>query len=169
MTPEAFHLAARRLLDEVTTMTVATCAGGIPWASDVYFAPDGYDLVFFSSPDSRHGRNLAAHPVCAATVHPLAATWREIRGLQIEGEVHLADTLAAKTRALAAYLGKFPFARELMAHPGEAASKMARVSAHVFRPRRIRYLDNALGFGARYAVCLKDGAPVGPPEREESA
>lgn len=169
MTPEAFHLAARGLLCEVTTMTLATCAGDVPWASDVYFAPDGYDLVFFSSPDSRHGRNLAAHPACAATVHPQAATWREIRGLQMEGEVHLADTLAAKARALATYLGKFPFARELMAHPGEAARKMAKVSAHVFCPWRILYLDNALGFGARYVVRLKDGAPMGPPEPEEKA
>jgi len=31
-------------------MTLATCAEGLPWATDVYFAPDGFDLVFLSSP-----------------------------------------------------------------------------------------------------------------------
>jgi uncharacterized protein YhbP (UPF0306 family) len=149
-------------------MTLATCAEGTPWATDVYFAPSGYDLIFLSAPDSRHCRNLAARPACAATVHPLTLDWREIRGLQMEGVARPVTNVSAKARALAAYYRKFPFVRDLLSRPSEAARKLGKTSALVFRPSRISYLDNSAGFGARYAVLLKDCAPVGPPVRDDS-
>jgi uncharacterized protein YhbP (UPF0306 family) len=167
MTPEDFAAAVRELLASVAAMTLATCADGRPWATDVYFAPRGYDLIFFSSKASRHGRNLAAHPACAATVHPEAAAWREIRGLQLEGEARPVAGLAAKAAATAAYLAKFPFAAAMLAGTGETAAKTASVAPHRFRPSRIRYLDNRLGFGARYVVALADGRPLGPPEADD--
>ncbi|MHC1790255.1 pyridoxamine 5'-phosphate oxidase family protein [Solidesulfovibrio sp.] len=171
MEPEAVLAAVHRLLAETTAMTLATVsadAGGLaPWASTVYFAPDGFDLVFLSSPDSRHGRNLAANPACAAAVSPEAASWRSIRGLQLEGRAAVAAGLTAKGRAMAAYFTKFPFVKALLADPGEAARRMGKVSAHVFRPTAIRYLDNSLGFGARWLVRLDDGRPIGPPTREK--
>ena len=163
---EAFKLAVRDILDAVPAMTLATCAQGQPWAADVYFAPRGFDLIFFSSPASRHCRNLAASGACAATIHPQVASWRDIRGLQMEGRAMPLDGLAQKTAATAAYLAKFPFVKDLLAAPGDAARKMAKVSPHVFVASRIRYLDNALGFGTRFVVELVDGAPLGPPVRE---
>lgn len=172
MEPEAVLAAVRRLLAETTVMTLATVganAGGLsPWASTVYFAPDGFDLVFLSSPESRHGRNLAANPACAAAVSPEVASWRDIRGLQLEGRAAVADGLTAKGRAMAAYFVKFPFVKDLLADPGEAARRMGRVSAHVFRPTAIRYLDNTLGFGTRWLVRLEDGRPAGPAIRENT-
>jgi uncharacterized protein len=166
MQTDAFMTAARRLFDEVTVMTLATCADAAPWATDVYFAPDGFDLVFLSSPRSRHSRNLAINPACAATIHPLVKSWREIRGLQIEGEVHSPEGTVAKTRALAAYLAKFPFARDLITHPGETAGAFASATLHVLRPSRLRYLDNALGVGTRWCLHLADGQAAGPPVLE---
>lgn len=167
MTPEEFEAAVSLILHEVTTMTLATCAGGVPWATDVYFSPDGFDLVFFSSPNSRHCRNLAVNPAGAVTIHPAAASWREIRGLQMEGEAGPVAGNLAMARALAAYVAKFPFARELLAAPTEAARFFAKASAHVFRPRRIRYLDNALGLGTRFSLLLANGKPDGLPQPEE--
>ena len=165
---EAFTKAVRDILDAVPAMTLATCEDGLPWATDVYFAPRGFELVFFSSPASRHCRNLAAAPACAVTVHPQVATWREIRGLQMEGRAGPVAGLAPQASATAAYLAKFPFVKDLLVAPGETARKMAKVSPHVFVPARIRYLDNALGFGARFTLRLKDGEPLGPPEREDA-
>jgi uncharacterized protein YhbP (UPF0306 family) len=170
MEPEATEAAIRRLLAETTVMTLATVsaeAGGLaPWASTVYFAPDGFDLVFLSSQDSRHGRNLAANPACAAAVSPETASWRDIRGLQLEGQAAPVCGLVAKGRAMAAYFAKFPFVETLLADPGEAARRMGKVAAHVLRPTAIRYLDNTLGFGTRWLVRLEDGRPLGPPTRE---
>jgi uncharacterized protein YhbP (UPF0306 family) len=164
VTPEAFEAAVRGLLDGVSTLTLATCAEGLPWATDVYFAAEGYDLVFFSSPDSRHGRNLAANARCAGTVHPLASQWRDIRGLQIEGWAAPILDPEERARALAAYLAKFPFARPLLADPAATGGKAAGTLLYRLRPERVLYLDNSLGFGARFGVRLQEGVRAGPPE-----
>ena len=53
---------ARSILDSVAYMVLATAdADGVPWASPVWFANDGYhDLYWISAPDARHSRNIAA-------------------------------------------------------------------------------------------------------------
>ena len=166
MEPEAVEVVVRCLLAETTTLTLATACDGAPWATTVYFAPDGFDLVFLSSPDSRHCRNLAGNPACAAAVSPETASWRDIRGLQMEGRAAPVAGIAAKARAMAAYFVKFPFVKDLLASPGEAARRMGQVSVHVFRPATIRLIDNGPGFGTRWLLRLEAGRPVGPPERE---
>ena len=166
MTPEAFEKAVRALFAEVSAMTLATCADGLPWASDVYFVADGWRLLFFSSPDSRHCRNLGANPACAATIHPVAASWRDIHGLQLEGRVEPVEGIKALARAAAVYCAKFPFAKALLQAPGETAAKMARVRPHVFIPQAVRLTDNRQGFGTRFLLRLRDGRPLGPPERD---
>lgn len=55
---------ARAVIDANKYMTLATAdAAGRPWASPVYYTPDGYDVFYWaSSPDARHSRNLAQRP-----------------------------------------------------------------------------------------------------------
>lgn len=166
MTSEEFEAATGSLFREVAPMTLATCAGNVPWASDVYFALSGLDLIFFSSPCSRHCRNLVANPVCAVSVRAPVATWRDIRGLQMEGVAGRADTVSEKAAAIAAYVAKFPFARDLLADPAGMVRSAFRAQAHIFRPTRIRYLDNRRGIGVRYSVGIVDGKAVWPPRRE---
>jgi len=166
MTLEKFEEGVRTLWSSVPAMTLATSVDGIPWATDVYFAADGYELVFFSSPASRHCRNLKANPACAATVHPPAASWREIKGLQMEGTAESVTGVEATAHAFLVYFAKFPFARDLMSNPLEMAKKALNVKAHVFRPERIHYLDNALGFGTRFSLRLESGKASGSPERD---
>jgi uncharacterized protein YhbP (UPF0306 family) len=91
---------------------------------------------------------MPVNPACAATIHSLVKSWREIRGLQIEGEVYSPEGAVAKARALAAYLAKYPFARDLISHPAQTAGAFANVTLQVLRPSRLRYLDNAVGIGA---------------------
>ncbi|MBI4804788.1 MAG: pyridoxamine 5'-phosphate oxidase family protein [Desulfovibrio sp.] len=169
MTPEDFEKAVTAILDSVPVMTLATCAGGSPWATDVYFARIGFGLVFYSSPGSRHCLNLAANPACAATAHPAASSWQDIRGLQMEGEARPITQLADKVRATAAYLARFPFAKALMSDPSQVARSMAKAAIHEFLPSRIRYLDNALGFGARFTMSLGNGKLAGSPQSEADA
>jgi hypothetical protein len=61
---------ARSILDTVAYMVLATVGeDGLPWASPVWFAHDGYDdLYWISAPDARHSRNLAAHADTAIVV-----------------------------------------------------------------------------------------------------
>jgi hypothetical protein len=163
-----FEAAAFSLLGRAAAMTLATCSDGLPWAADVYFAPVGYAMYFFSSPRSRHCRNLEVNPACAATVHPEASSWKDIRGLQMEGLARRTTALETAA-ALPAYLGKFPFAAELLKDPPATAGKLANVRMHVFRPSAVRWLDNSSGFGTRFLLRLEDGRPVGEPLPEERA
>jgi uncharacterized protein YhbP (UPF0306 family) len=166
MTLEQFDAAVKLLLTSVPAMTLATTAGAHPWATDVYFAASGYELIFFSSPASRHSLNLVANPSCAATVHPFAASWREIKGLQMEGTAEPITGVEATARALLVYSEKFAFARDLMSNPFEMGKKALNVKAHLFRPASIHYLDNALDFGTRFSLHLENCQASGSPERD---
>jgi uncharacterized protein YhbP (UPF0306 family) len=166
MTFEEFDAAINSLLNSVPAMTLATSADGHPWATDVYFAASGYELVFFSSPASRHSRNFVANPLCAATVHPSAASWREIKGLQIEGMAECIMGVEATAHASLVFCAKVPFARGLFANPLVMGKKALNVKAHLFRPERIHYLDNGLGFGTRFSVRVENGKAIGAPERD---
>jgi uncharacterized protein YhbP (UPF0306 family) len=133
------------------TMTLATCAGNVPWAATVFFASDGLSLYFFSSPDSRHCQNLAANGKVAVTVQEDYRDWREIKGVQLEGSVALVDSLLEKTKALAVYARKFPDAMKLFTDPSSGVFHRAFLKVKFYRvnPERIFFIDNAQGFGKR--------------------
>ena len=59
-------------------MTLATQGPAGPWAAAVFYANNGFNLYFVSSPASRHSRNLAGQPAVTATVHEDYLDWREI-------------------------------------------------------------------------------------------
>ena len=55
---------AAAIIASTDYMTLATAdADGLPWATPVWFAPDGERaLLWLSRPDARHSRNLLARP-----------------------------------------------------------------------------------------------------------
>ncbi len=53
-----------------------------------------------------------------------------------------------------------------MSNPLEMGRKALNVKAHVFRPERIRYLDNAMGLGTRFSLRPENGTASGAPEAE---
>jgi nitroimidazol reductase NimA-like FMN-containing flavoprotein (pyridoxamine 5'-phosphate oxidase superfamily) len=63
-------------------MTLATAgADGMPWASPVWFAPDGDDLLWMSRPETRHSRNLAERPELSIVVFDSSAAPSEATAL----------------------------------------------------------------------------------------
>jgi len=56
--------AARTIMDTNLYMTLATAdESGLPWASPVYYATEGYaEFYWVSSPEAKHSRNIAARP-----------------------------------------------------------------------------------------------------------
>jgi hypothetical protein len=128
-------------------MTLATQDADGPWATAVFYARDGDDLIFLSSPASRHVRHLALDARCAATIHSEVTDWRSIQGVQLEGR---ADELPGGERAHAMriYEEKFPFVRQAAAAPA-IVQALARVRWYRLRIARLYFLDNAQGFGQR--------------------
>jgi hypothetical protein len=68
MTPQD---TARRIIEANHYLTLATAdRDGLPWASPVYYTPDGgSDFYWVSRPDSRHSRNLTERPEVAIVIY----------------------------------------------------------------------------------------------------
>lgn len=143
-------------LESHNTMTLATCAGAMPWAATVFYASDDLRLYFFSSPESRHCQNLAANSQVAVTVQEDYKDWRAIKGIQLEGKVALIDGLAGKAKAMAIYARKYPSVIQLFTDPTSGVYHKAFLKVKFYRitPERLFYIDNARGFGQRQELAI---------------
>ena len=135
-------------LQEHHVMSLATSGPEGPWSAAVFYASDGLTLYFVSAPGSRHSRDIEASGRAAATIHRDVGDWREIRGIQLEGKAARVGG-TERAAALARYGRKFPLIADLPSAPPEIAAAMARVEWYRLSPRRVRLVDNTLGFGHR--------------------
>lgn len=126
-------------------VTLATRGPEGPWAAPVFYAPEGFDLVFVSSPRSRHAVHLAADPRCAAAIYPEPGDWRDIRGVQMAGRVEELNG-PAKTAAIARYLRRFPFVDPRRA-PEVVRTALERVAWYRFHAEEVHLVDDRRGFG----------------------
>ena len=78
----------------------------------------------------------------------------------MEGTAEPITGIEETTQAILVYSAKFSFARDLMWNPFEMGRKALKVKAHIFRPNRIHYLDNSLGFGTRYSIRVENGKVI---------
>lgn len=144
----------RQILDYLrahNTMTLATCVGDLPWASTVFYASDDLRLYFFSAPDSRHCQNLASNQRVAVTIQEDYKDWRTIKGIQLEGQVDLVDSVIEKAKAMAIYARKYPDVIKLFTSPDSGVFYKAflKVKFYCVTPTKIFFIDNAQGFGKR--------------------
>ena len=142
------------------TMTVATlgppaagATGNVPHAASVFYAmDDSFRLVFLSKPSSLHGSHIGKVACVAVTVSEDYRDWEMIQGVQLWGE---ARRLAgpAKAGALAVYLRRFPFVRDLLREPrmGEIARNLG---VYRIEPQRAAFTDNTTGVFGRQALEL---------------
>jgi uncharacterized protein YhbP (UPF0306 family) len=145
-------------------MTLATQGSDGPWAAAVFYVDDDGDLVFLSSPSSRHGRNLTLEPRCAATIHAEVDDWRSIRGIQLEGRVHELQG-DDRARARQRYEARFPLVRGAGA-PVAIVQALARVRWYRLCVARLYFIDNRRGFGQRQ---LFEASPTAPTSIERGS
>lgn len=134
-------------------MTLATCGVDGPWAAAVFFVNVGSALYFLSSPSSRHGRDLAHDPRCAATVQQDTGDWTQIQGIQLEGR---AIQLQGEEELLALrrYGEKFPLLAQPDTAPAPIAAALAKVRWYRLHAEHMHFIDNSRGFGQRDTVDL---------------
>ena len=152
----------RAFLAKQCTLSLATIGpDGRPQAANLYYAEtDDLSLYFISVPGSRHAANIARDPRVAATIHADSTTWRDIRGLELEGSCARV-TGAQRAGAWVHYTAKFPFVL------ADAALARALHKVYVYRitPQWLRWIDNAAGLGHNQEWALIDGewqTPVAP-------
>ena len=151
----------RHFLQGQSTLTLATLSAlNGPAAADLYFVADSsLNLYFLSEPQARHARNLAADPRVAATVHPEAWDWVDIRGVQLEGVCLPVSAPAERAAALALYGRKFAF----VGAPSTSGLKtflqaaLGRHTVYRITPGWIRWLDNSVAFGHKQEWVQRDG------------
>ncbi len=140
----------QQILNEHITLTLATVGEkGHPAAAALFYALLGDRLIFLSEPNSRHVQDLLHHPRVAITVYKDDQPWKDIRGLQGEGEaMPLPEDVWH--HAWRAYSGRFPFVeRGRGAHNEGAvlAGPLARARWYTIRLTWVRLIDNTRGFG----------------------
>jgi uncharacterized protein YhbP (UPF0306 family) len=130
------------LLGSISTMTLATTdLQGHPHATPVYFVHnDEMHLYFFSDENSLHCQHIVKNSKAAAAIYPECRGWRDIKGLQLRGEVRFVAANSEWDAAWGQYQKKFPFVRSMKA-------VIAQNKLYVFTPTWIRGIDNSQGFG----------------------
>ena len=167
MNREEFEKTVTSFMESHTTMTLACSQNNEPWAAAVFFARQDWDLIFFSSPKSRHSKIFSENPNASAAIHGDYHKWQDIKGLQLEGTVERIKGPVALARATATFVKRYPFVGDFFSDPETLsmglAKKMAKVTLYRFKPTSIRYLTNEERFGRRWRLEYRDGEPVGEP------
>ena len=149
---------ARVLISEQNTLTLATAEGDTAWAAPVYYVFVKSSFYFLSSPDSRHITEALKTGQASAAVHAAASTWKEIKGLQMTGEIRAVKPGLEAIQVLRAYLKKYPFTTEFFKDniPLDLDTFAERfgVKLYGFITSRVYYLDNQIRFAFREEVAL---------------
>lgn len=140
-------------LRDHNVLTLATHGPEGLWAAAVFYVNDGFSLYFLSAPTTRHSLNLASNPAVAGTIQEDYADWRDIKGLQLEGQAHKIGG-AQQALAIARYGVKFPLVRNLAQAPAAIVKAFSRIAWYKVTPSRLYMIDNSLGFGHRAEVPL---------------
>jgi uncharacterized protein YhbP (UPF0306 family) len=134
-------------------MTLATTGPQGLWAAAVFYVNDGFTLYFLSAPTSRHSLNIEVQPNVSAAIQEDYKDWREIKGIQLEGEAKRVEGVE-QTAAIARYGLKFPVVGNLASAPAEIVKAMSRIAWYKVAPSRLCFIDNSLGLGHRDEILL---------------
>ncbi len=149
---------ALELINQQSTMTLATAHDNTAWAAPVYYVFYKSAFFFFSDPSSRHIVEALASKQTSAAIYPYADTWQGIKGIQMSGNIRQLAPGVTAIQAIRAYTRKFSFTKDFF-EPGQSLSlenfiKRFKVRFYRLDPRIIYYLDNQIKFGFREEVRL---------------
>ena len=135
----------QEFMENHNTMTLATHGMDRTGAAAVFYTTikKSASLVFVSNPESDHIKNLEISKKCAATIQDDGLEWKEIKGLQLKGEINQANE-----KYWGNYLRKYPYIRT----NEELSKALEKVNLYEFRITWVRLIDNTKGFGNRTEV-----------------
>ena len=141
---EAQSAEVAAFLKKHTTLTIATVdREAWPQAASVFYTSDAaLNVYWVSGEKSRHSQNLERVSRIAVTIHNETWDWRDIHGVQIDGQARRVIDPDETDRAWALFRDKFPFTAEF-------TDQIARSSFYVLKPQWLRLIDNSKYFGHR--------------------
>lgn len=146
------------LLRRNRTMTLACGDDDGIWSAPVFYANDGYSLIWVSNPNSRHSKAFEANGKAAVSIYKSDTEWQKIQGLQISGHVEKAASEAETKQLLSVYTRKFPFTGAFFSQKGllpepiktKVKEKVRDVTFYRLIPDSIRLVDNTIRFGFKF-------------------
>jgi uncharacterized protein YhbP (UPF0306 family) len=135
----ADQLAA--FLSDIDAMVLSTVdAEGLPYATNLYLAPDRLlNLYFVSEPESHHSQHIERQPTVAVAGHAPIHMWQQVRGVQIRGQCRPVPE-AEREQAWRIYYKRFP-------HITEIEDYVRAMNFYCIEPTRLRWIDNSVHFG----------------------
>jgi len=106
-TSEDWREAALALIQDQSTLTLATAGEAGPWSAPVYYVCLDGRFYFFSSPESCHIRQAMASGGAAASLFHQAVSWQAIRGIQMTGTLERIESGRFLSETIPIYPGVF--------------------------------------------------------------
>ncbi len=133
---------AQKFIEMHNTMTLATIGKDRPSAAAVFYAPikKGKSLLFVSSEKSEHIINSKKNNSCAVTIQEDGLEWNVIRGLQIKGNIVLANEKYWND-----YFERYDYIKS----DSTLSKALEKVKLYELKIEWIRMIDNSKGFGNR--------------------
>jgi len=134
-----------RFIQKHNTLTLATEKNHEIFAAALFYVPidNGKSLVFVSDPKSEHIKNLKYNQKCAATIQENNLDWRNIKGIQLRGEIEIAEEKYWEN-----YLNKFKY----ITNNETLTNAMKKVNLYKLKIQWARFIDNSKGFGNKKEI-----------------
>lgn len=137
-------------------LTLATVDGaGRPWATPVYFTPDGHEHFYWaSSPDARHSRNIAVNPDVTIVIFDSTVAIGDGQAVYLSADAHLVpdDELADRAKFYASRLPELrEFTPDELRAPGDLRLYRATVT-EAWTLVSYRAPENTTGMDERHPI-----------------
>jgi uncharacterized protein YhbP (UPF0306 family) len=146
-------------LDAHHVLSLATIGPDGPHAANLFYARDGFALVWVSDRASRHSRHVEEGAAVAATVAPDYSDFKAARGVQIVGRARRLADAAARAQARRCLEARYPFLRMSAETPAAVREAYAAADFYRLEPVRMVMIDNSRGFAAKETLELEAATP----------
>jgi uncharacterized protein len=136
------------LLDMHHVMSLATIGPNGPHAVNLFYARNGFTLLWVSDPSSRHSAEIDADSRVAATIAADFSDFPQVQGLQLSGHAARITDEGVGRIARHHLESRYPFLQVTAAAPAELREAYERAEFYQLTPERIVLIDNTrrLGF-----------------------
>ncbi len=135
-------------------MSLATVGPDGPHAANLFYARDGFALLWVSDRTSRHSLHVEQGSRVAATVAPDCSDFQQARGLQILGHAHRMTDTGERAKARSCLETRYPFLRMAAEAPQEVRDAYGRADLYRLEPVRLVMIDNSRGFAVKETLDL---------------
>jgi uncharacterized protein YhbP (UPF0306 family) len=142
------------LLDMHHVMSLATIGPNGPHAVSLFYARDGFTLLWVSDPSSRHSLEIDADARVAATVATDFSDFPQVQGLQVSGRAVRISNESRRRSAVGHLEDRYPFLQGAASGSAELREAYERAAFYQLTPDRIVLIDNTRRLGFKQTLDL---------------